>query len=145
MSMDRQRIVNLIVDYYVRQKNPFGWNQAEGSCMYKTPENYMCSIGFLANRARKLDTLVKEVEDKPDTSVAVLGMKVFKYVNMERTKENIRFLCEIQSIHDGWCTMFEAHPDHKPGDPVKYNANVTNRIGQTFIEELKDAVNQDYS
>jgi hypothetical protein len=149
--MDKNRVVNLIIDYYVRQKNPFGFttNAGPARCMYKTPEGSMCAIGFLADRNKKLSYLLEATGDsKPMDScvpVTALGMKVFKYINMERTKENMAFLGVVQDIHDKWAGITEANPKHTFGTPVCYDSSITNSRGKTFIEELRAAADADYS
>tara|TARA_R100001443_G_scaffold30183_1_gene43771 strand:- start:326 stop:763 length:438 start_codon:yes stop_codon:yes gene_type:complete len=140
--MDKQRVVNLVIDYYVRQKNAFGYSQKYDKCTYRDPDNgRMCAIGFLAQRCNKLNLLCKEQPNSD--AVAFMGMKVFKYVHMDRSRENLSFLADIQSAHDNWVALFKNAPDYQYGDVIVYDSSVTNEDNKNFVEVLQDIVTKE--
>jgi hypothetical protein len=147
--MDKKRVVNLVIDYYVRQQKPLGfkpqwpsgrpvyWRDRQGVMN----DGMMCSIGLLVDKSRKMEGFLEEVTDSE--SVKSVGMRLFRYINMPRTKENLEFLADVQTIHDQFAILMEKVSNEE--GVVRYNPKVQNHKGKTFVEEMQSLVEKDYS
>ena len=43
----QQNIFDHVWDYFLTDKNDFGWNEAGGLCEYRTPDGAKCAIGCM--------------------------------------------------------------------------------------------------
>lgn len=137
--MNKERIVNLVIDYYVRQKNQFGIENT-GECRYKTDGDACryCAIGFLASKARNSDKFFDKNNDNSDyQSVSVIGMEIFRYIYMEPNKKNLDFLGDIQDVHDRFAVLHQRCPELEYDVCKNYSPKITDANNNTFVDALK--------
>ena len=142
MKMTKERVVNLVLDYYVRQKNQFGIENT-GECMYRTDGNdcRYCAIGFLASKSRNSDKFFEKNNDNSDyQSVAVIGREIFRYIYMEPNKENIKFLGDVQDIHDRFAVLHQRCPELEFDVCKNYSPKITDANGRNFVEAMNHLI-----
>jgi Mn-containing catalase len=88
-----------------------------------------------------MEGFLEEVTDSE--SVKSVGMRLFRYINMPRTKENLEFLADVQTVHDQFAILMEKVSNEE--GVVRYNPKVQNHKGKTFVEEMQSLVEKDYS
>jgi hypothetical protein len=137
MKMTKDRVVNLVLDYYVRQKNQFGIENT-GECRYKTgDDSRYCAIGFLASKSRNSDQFFDKNNDNSDyQSVSVIGREIFRYIYMDPTKENMKFLGDVQDIHDRFAVLHQRCPELEFDVCKNYSSKITDANGNNFVEAM---------
>jgi hypothetical protein len=142
MKMTKERIVNLVLDYYIRQKNEFGIENT-GECRYRTDGDdcRYCAIGFLASKSRNSEKFFEKNNDNSDyQSVSVVGMEIFRYIYMDPNKENLKFLGDVQDLHDRFAVLHHRCPELEYDVCKNFSPKITDANNKNFSEAMKSLI-----
>tara|TARA_R110001592_G_scaffold158191_2_gene389272 strand:+ start:3007 stop:3441 length:435 start_codon:yes stop_codon:yes gene_type:complete len=142
--MTKERIVNLIIDHYVRQKKRFGISFT-GTCKYKYEKDNVecsyCAIGFLVNKSHNSDKFFDKFNDDSSMQCTTsIGREIFRYIYMEPNKENAKFLGDLQDIHDRFAILHHQCPELELNVCDYYSPKITDANDNTFVDALKSLV-----
>ena len=128
----QQNIFDHVWDYFLTDKNDFGWNEAGGLCEYRTPDGAKCAIGCM---------IPDEYYDKnmEGNSADDLFGDVYRDIDLtghiEERFGSIRdvpnsFFDRLQHVHDHAAECGHGKTKEEVRDTFRqYMTNVANEIG----------------